>query len=81
MFSFKYELSQMIAREKFTGLSPEIIMEKICCKIWLLHVVLCYRNKYGTSRSGESIDTQKQMMRVLLEALPEIAISNPIWAT
>ena len=28
----------MIAREKFTGLSPEIIMEKFCCKILLMQV-------------------------------------------
>ena len=33
MFSFKYELSRMIAREKFTGLSPEIIMEEFRCNI------------------------------------------------
>ena len=38
MLSFKYESSQMIAREKFTGVSPEIIMEKFCCKILLMHV-------------------------------------------
>ena len=45
MFSFKYELLRMIAREKFTGLSPEIIMEKFCCKIWLMHMVLRFCNK------------------------------------
>ena len=51
----------MIARDKFTGLSPKIIMEKFRYKIWLMHVVLRFCNNwtYGTLGSGESIDSWK----------------------
>ena len=84
-FFFKYELPRMIAREKFTGLSPEIIMEKFSCKIWLMHVVLRFCNKWThwTPRSGESmIPGGEWCERYVAGSIVRFCnISNPIWVT